>query len=45
MKIINVGNMDKKQKQDALNEVRVLKAMRHPYIITYRESFMDKKFL
>lgn len=34
-----------KQKQDALNEVRVLKAMRHPYIITYRESFMDKKFL
>mmetsp|Transcript_25496 Transcript_25496/g.25283 ORF Transcript_25496/g.25283 Transcript_25496/m.25283 type:complete len:91 (-) Transcript_25496:1163-1435(-) len=45
MKVINVGNMDKKQKQDALNEVRVLKAMRHPYIITYRESFMDKKFL
>lgn len=45
MKVINVGNMDKKQKQDALNEVRVLKAMRHPYIITYRESFMDRKFL
>ncbi len=37
--------MEKKQKQDALNEVWVLKAMRHPYIITYRESFMDKKFL
>ena len=45
MKIINVGNMEKKQKQDALNEVWVLKAMKHPYIITYRESFMDKKFL
>jgi len=26
-------------------QVWVLKAMRHPYIITYRESFMDKKFL
>ena len=26
-------------------KVHVLKAMRHPYIITYRESFMDKKFL
>ena len=45
MKIINVGNMEKKQKQDALNEVWVLKAMKHPYIITYWESFMDKKFL
>jgi len=23
----------------------VLKAMRHPYIITYKESFMDKRCL
>ncbi len=48
--------MDKKQREDAINEVRdliiwffvkvhVLKAMRHPYIITYKESFMDKKCL
>ena len=26
-------------------QVHVLKAMRHPYIITYKESFMDKKCL
>lgn len=25
--------------------MHVLKAMRHPYIITYKESFMDKKCL
>lgn len=37
--------MDKKQKEEALNEVIVLKEMRHPYIITYRESFMEKKCL
>jgi len=32
---------------DVLNrlQVHVLKAMRHPYIITYKESFMDKKCL
>ena len=27
------------------NQVHVLKAMRHPYIITYKESFMDKRCL
>lgn len=37
--------MDKKQKEEALNEVIVLKEMRHPYIITYRESFMEKRCL
>jgi len=37
--------MDRKQREDAINEVHVLKAMRHPYIITYKESFMDKRCL
>lgn len=45
MKIIDVSRMDRKQKEEALNEVHVLKAMRHPYIVTYRESFMDKRCL
>lgn len=35
--------MDRKQREEALNEVKFLKALRHPFIITYRESFMDKK--
>jgi NIMA (never in mitosis gene a)-related kinase 1/4/5 len=42
MKVIKVSGMDKKQKKDALNEVMVLRQMKHPNIITYRESFMDK---
>jgi NIMA (never in mitosis gene a)-related kinase len=37
--------MDRKQKEEALNEVTFLKELRHPYIITYRESFMDKKYI
>jgi len=45
MKIIDVSKMDRKQKEEALNEVHVLKAMRHPFIVTYRESFMDKRCL
>lgn len=43
IKIIDISKMDRKQREEALNEVHVLKAMRHPYIITYRESFMEKK--
>ncbi|CAD8068512.1 unnamed protein product [Paramecium sonneborni] len=45
IKIIDISKMDRKQREEALNEVHVLKAMRHPYIITYRESFMEKKCL
>ena len=45
MKMIKINSMDKKQRKEALNEVKVLKALKHPNIITYRESFMDKKYL
>ena len=37
--------MDKKQRKDAINEVIILKALNHPYIIKYKESFLDKKFM
>jgi NIMA (never in mitosis gene a)-related kinase len=45
MKIIDVSKMDKSQREAAINEVHVLKQMRHPYIITYKESFYDKRCL
>lgn len=56
IQIIDVSKMDRKQREDAINEVshsepsdfvqvHVLKAMRHPYIITYKESFMDRRCL
>ncbi len=37
--------MERKQKEEALNEVHILKAMRHPYVVTYRESFIEKRCL
>ena len=30
MKVIDVSRMDRKQKEEALNEVHVLKSLRHP---------------
>ncbi|KRX01524.1 Protein kinase-like domain [Pseudocohnilembus persalinus] len=42
MKIIDVSKLDRKQKEDALNEVKLLKQLKHPFIIQYRESFMDQ---
>eukprot|EP00927_Polykrikos_kofoidii_P078957 TRINITY_DN75759_c0_g1_i1.p1 TRINITY_DN75759_c0_g1~~TRINITY_DN75759_c0_g1_i1.p1 ORF type:complete len:336 (-),score=51.90 TRINITY_DN75759_c0_g1_i1:116-1123(-) len=41
MKTIDMSAMDKKQRRDAINEVRVLSFLRHPYIVSYRESFSE----
>lgn len=44
MKIIDISKMDEKQIEEALNEVQLLKIMRYPYVVTYRESFMEKMY-
>lgn len=44
MKIIDISKMDQKQIEEALLEVHLLKVMRYPYIVTYRESFMEKMY-
>jgi len=44
IKIINISCMDKKKKQETLNEVLVLKELKNPYIVGYRESFIYKKY-
>eukprot|EP00930_Biecheleria_cincta_P009474 TRINITY_DN11122_c0_g1_i1.p1 TRINITY_DN11122_c0_g1~~TRINITY_DN11122_c0_g1_i1.p1 ORF type:complete len:425 (-),score=69.77 TRINITY_DN11122_c0_g1_i1:143-1417(-) len=45
MKIIDMSRMDSKQRKDAINEVRVLSSLKHPYIVSYRESFTEHKNL
>lgn len=45
MKVIDVSKMERQQKEDALNEIHVLRALHHPFIITYVESFLDKRCL
>eukprot|EP00439_Symbiodinium_sp_Y106_P022455 s3659_g2.t1 len=42
MKIIDMSRMDPKQRKDAINEVRVLSSLKHPYIVSYRESYMSE---
>lgn len=37
--------MDDKQIHEALTEVQVLKVVRYPYVVSYRESFMEKMCL
>ena len=37
--------MNMKQRREASNEANVLKSMKHPYIISYKESFMEKNNL
>mmetsp|Transcript_69247 Transcript_69247/g.122511 ORF Transcript_69247/g.122511 Transcript_69247/m.122511 type:complete len:427 (+) Transcript_69247:85-1365(+) len=45
MKIIDMSRMDSKQRKDAINEVRVLSSLKHPYIVSYRESYTENKNL
>ena len=45
MKVIDVAKLDRQQKEDALNEIHVLRALKHPYIVTYVESFLEKRCL
>ena len=42
MKTINIGKLDNKEKEAALNEVRILASLRHPNIVGYREAFYDE---
>lgn len=45
MKTIDMSAMDRKQRRDAINEVRVLSCLKHPYIVSYRESFSENSTL
>ena len=33
--------MNEKDKENAINEVRILASIRHPNVISYREAFFD----
>eukprot|EP00756_Hemistasia_phaeocysticola_P037433 Hpha_TRINITY_DN16696_c1_g1::TRINITY_DN16696_c1_g1_i1::g.179550::m.179550/K08857/NEK1_4_5; NIMA (never in mitosis gene a)-related kinase 1/4/5 len=43
IKQIDLGKMSKKERQQALNEARVLSALKHPNIINYVDSFLAKR--
>eukprot|EP00916_Digyalum_oweni_P014450 GHVL01023699.1.p1 GENE.GHVL01023699.1~~GHVL01023699.1.p1 ORF type:complete len:777 (+),score=104.03 GHVL01023699.1:146-2476(+) len=41
IKVINIARMNSKQKSEALNEAHLLSKLKHPYIISCKESFVD----
>lgn len=45
MKKIDTSRMSAKERKEAQNEVTVLSSVKHPYIVNYRENFMDRNHL
>ena len=40
MKIIELKNLPKKEKESSLNEIRILCSLDNPYIVGYKEAFV-----
>jgi len=45
LKEIDISRMPEKRRSEAVNEVKVLSRLRHPFIINYRESYVDNGLL
>ena len=42
LKKIKMGTLTDKEKENSLNEVRILASINHPHIISYKEAFIDE---
>ncbi len=42
MKKVKMGKLTEREKQNALNEVRILASIQHPNIIGYKEAFFEE---
>ena len=42
LKMVALKNLSDKEKENAINEVRILASIKHPNIISYKEAFIDK---
>mmetsp|Transcript_11156 Transcript_11156/g.21211 ORF Transcript_11156/g.21211 Transcript_11156/m.21211 type:complete len:667 (-) Transcript_11156:968-2968(-) len=42
MKVIDLNELSKSEREGALQEVKLLARLRHPFIVSYRESFLAK---
>lgn len=42
LKKVKLMNLSEKEKQNALNEVRILASIRHPNIVGYKEVFIEE---
>jgi NIMA (never in mitosis gene a)-related kinase 1/4/5 len=42
IKKVKLNNLNEREKENALNEVRILASIHHPNIINYKESFIEQ---
>jgi NIMA (never in mitosis gene a)-related kinase len=42
LKKVKLSNLSEKEKQNALNEVRILASVKSKYVVTYKEAFFDE---
>ena len=42
LKKVKMGNLSMKEKENALNEIRIMASFSHPNIIAYKEAFIDE---
>jgi NIMA (never in mitosis gene a)-related kinase len=45
VKMIDISRATRQEREDALKESRVLSQLRHPYIVRYRENFLEDGWL
>ena len=41
LKKVKMLNLSDKEKENALNEVRILASITHPNVVSYKEAFID----
>jgi NIMA (never in mitosis gene a)-related kinase len=42
MKKVYIEKLNKKEQQNALNEIRILASLSHPHIVQFHEAFLDE---
>lgn len=45
LKKVKIGSMSYKDKENAINEVRILASIQHPNVVQYKEAFIDSSQL
>ena len=43
LKRVSLPHFSGKEKQNAINEVRILASVKHPNVVQYKEAFVDDK--
>jgi len=42
LKKVKIQNLSDKEKENALNEVRILASIKNPFVASYRQAFFDE---